>query len=130
LKNKLFLLEDESQKEFLQKAKIIEEQDNLDEFTCCICSNVAFNPVECQKCYKHLCSDCFTTLKSHKANYECPYSRCASIPLPINEKIKRMRNNIKVICNNQNCFKNKKILSLSEYMSPFNHIGPCLQLEI
>ena len=97
---------------------------------CCICSNIAFSPVECQKCYKHLCSDCFKTLQSQKKTYECPTCRYALVPLPINEKIKRMRNNIKVICNNQNCFKEKKVICLDEYMSPFNHIGPCLQLEI
>ncbi len=44
--------------EYTQKADIIEGQAFIDDFICCICTRIAFKPVECKECEKHLCFNC------------------------------------------------------------------------
>jgi hypothetical protein len=45
--------------EYTQKADIVEGYQNYnDEFVCCICTRIAFKPVECKECEKHLCFNC------------------------------------------------------------------------
>ena len=45
--------------QYSQKADIVEGQKYyIDEFVCCICSRIAFKPMECKECQKHMCSNC------------------------------------------------------------------------
>jgi hypothetical protein len=45
--------------EYTQKAYIVEDfQYYIDEFVCCICTRIAFKPVEYKECQKNMCSNC------------------------------------------------------------------------
>ena len=41
--------------EYTYKADVVEGQINVDEFICCICTRIAYKPVECKECEKHMC---------------------------------------------------------------------------
>ena len=115
--------------EYTQKAEIVESQPFIDEFICCICTKIAYAPVECNECEKHLCLTCHNLHKEKNQNYQCPTCRSYSLPnLTIKKKILRMRNTIKVLCKDENCGKYNQEVSLEDYLGP-SHIIPCKKLE-
>ena len=45
--------------EYTGNAEIVSEKLGIDEYICCICTKIAFKPVECNQCEKYLCSKCY-----------------------------------------------------------------------
>ena len=85
-------------------------------FTCCICACVAWDPVCCPKCDKPFCRSCIVKYGKNKI---CPFKCEINSFREITRNEKNYLNKIKIKCTNVGC---SKYISYSDYVS---HLEKC-----
>jgi hypothetical protein len=87
----------------------------LDSFTCCVCLNLAYNPIECTQCEVIVCTSCYDFNKANGMN--CVTKKCIGMYKKINRHAREILSSLTINC--KQCGE----LKYSEY---YKHINNCI----
>ena len=106
----------ENLKSTFNNSKLL-ENSSIENFKCIICYQLLIDPVECSKsqCSELLCKECWS--KCFMTSPRCPNCREYSSFNKPGRKIRKLLDEIKLHCQNENCTLNKKEITYQELIT-------------